>query len=72
MLLNVDSDSNGQRLDNFLVKMVKISRNPHLSNGKNRRVRINSKRVRAFTKVYQGDLVRSSLSGMTIGIQMRI
>ena len=69
MLLNVDSDSNGQRLDNFLVKMIKNIPKPRIYRMvRTGEVRINSRRVRVFTKVYQGDLVRvPPLSGMTIG-----
>ena len=69
MLLNVDSDSNGQRLDNFLVKMIKnIPKSRIYRMVRTGEVRINSRRVRVFTKVYQGDLVRvPPLSGMTIG-----
>ena len=69
MLLNVDSDSSGQRLDNFLVKMVKnIPKSRIYRMVRTGEVRINSRRVRVFTKVYQGDLVRvPPLSGMTIG-----
>ena len=69
MLLNVDSDSNGQRLDNFLVKMIKnIPKSRIYRMVRTGEVRINSKRVRVFTKVYQGDSVRvPPLSGMTIG-----
>ena len=69
MLLNVDSDSNGQRLDNFLVKMIRnIPKSRIYRMVRTGEVRINSKRVRAFTKVYQGDLVRvPPLTGMTIG-----
>ena len=68
MLLNVDSDSNGQRLDNFLVKMIKNIPKPRIYRMvRTGEVRINSRRVRVFTKVYQGDLVRvPPLSGMTI------
>ena len=69
MLLNVDSDSNGQRLDNFLVKMIKnIPKSRIYRMVRKGEVRINSKRVKAFTKVYQGDLVRvPPLTDMTIG-----
>ena len=69
MLLNVDSDSNGQRLDNFLVKMIKNIPKPRIYRMvRTGEVRINRRRVRVFTKVYQGDLVRvPPLSGMTIG-----
>ena len=69
MLLNVDSDSNGQRLDNFLVKMVKnIPKSRIYRMVRTGEVRVNSRRVRVFTKVYQGDSVRvPPLSGMTIG-----
>ena len=69
MLLNVDSDSSGQRLDNFLVKMVKnIPKSRIYRMVRTGEVRVNSKRVRVFTKVYQGDLVRvPPLFGMTIG-----
>ena len=69
MLLNVDSDSNGQRLDNFLVKIIKnVPKSRIYRMVRTGEVRINSRRVRAFTKVYQGDLVRvPPLSGMTIG-----
>ncbi len=68
MLLNVDSDSNAQRLDNFLVKMIKnIPKSRIYRMVRTGEVRINSKRVRAFSKVYQGDLVRvPRLRGMTI------
>ena len=68
MLLNVDFDSNGQRLDNFLVKMIKnIPKSRIYRMVRTGEVRINSKRVRAFTKVYEGDLVRvPPLTGMTI------
>ena len=69
MLLNVDSDSSGQRLDNFLVKMVKnIPKSRIYRMVRTGEVRINSRRVRVFTKVYHGDLVRvPPLSGITIG-----
>ncbi len=69
MLLNVDSDSNGQRLDNFLVKMIKNIPKPRIYRMiRTGEVRINSRRVRAFTKVYLGDVVRvPPLSGITIG-----
>ena len=69
MLLNVDSDSNGQRLDNFLIKMIKnIPKTRIYRMIRTGEVRINSRRVRAFTKVYQGDVVRvPPLSGITIG-----
>ena len=69
MLLNVDSDSNGQRLDNFLVKMIKnIPKSRIYRMVRTGEVRINSRRVKAFTKVYQGDVVRvPPLSGITIG-----
>ena len=69
MLLNVDSDSSGQRLDNFLVKMVRnIPKSRIYRMVRTGEVRINSRRVRVFTKVYQGDLVRvPPLSGMKIG-----
>ena len=68
MLLNVDFDSNGQRLDNFLVKMIKnIPKSRIYRMVRTGEVRINSKRVKAFTKVYEGDLVRvPPLTGMTI------
>ena len=53
MLLNVDSDSNGQRLDNFLVKMIKNIPKPRIYRMvRTGEVRINSRRVRVFTKVY--------------------
>ena len=62
MLLNVDSDSNGQRLDNFLVKMVKnIPKSRIYRMVRTGEVRVNSRRVRVFTKVYQGDSKGASL-----------
>ncbi|MDA9689664.1 RluA family pseudouridine synthase [Betaproteobacteria bacterium] len=69
MLLNVDPDSNGQRLDNFLVKMIKnIPKSRIYRMVRTGEVRINSRRVKVFAKVYQGDSVRiPPLSGMTIG-----
>ena len=69
MLLNVDSDSNGQRLDNFLVKMIKnIPKSRIYRMVRTGEVRVNSRRVRVYTKVFQGDSVRvPPLSGMTIG-----
>ena len=69
MLLNVDSDSSGQRLDNFLVKMIKnIPKSRIYRMVRTGEVRVNSRRVRVFTRVYQGDSVRvPPLSGMTVG-----
>ena len=69
MLLNVDSDSNGQRVDNFLVKMIKnIPKSRIYRMVRTGEVRVNSRRVRAFTKVYQGDVVRvPPLPGISIG-----
>ena len=69
MLLNVDSDSSGQRIDNFLVKMIKnVPKSRIYRMVRTGEVRINSRRVRVSTKVYQGDIVRlPPLSGMTIG-----
>ena len=69
MLLNVDADSNGQRLDNFLVKMIKnIPKSRIYRMVRTGEVRVNSRRVRVSTKVYLGDSVRvPPLSGMTIG-----
>ena len=67
MLLNVDSDSNGQRLDNFLIKTVKnIPKSRIYRMVRKGEVRVNSKRVKPFTKIYQGDSVRvPPLSGLS-------
>ena len=62
MLLIVDSESEGQRLDNFLVKKIRNIPKPRIYRMVRKgEVRINSGRAKPFRKLILGDEVRVPL-----------
>ena len=74
MLLIVDSESEGQRLDNFLVKKIlNIPKSRIYRMVRKGEVRINSGRAKPCRKLILGDKVRvPSLAGLEIKVKQAL